>query len=231
MFSFFKKKPKMPTVSDKVWISEQAKWKGFIADIQLLLEQKTESYTVSNDSSVLDSTIFGQKPKVCIFYYFENTLEELENSLGRYNLPLVTLERSSSSSSIVAIPAIELEHSMRLQNSLKDYLNKNHCTLIFAEHYPLLSKEQPVLERIASLSDTDLKVCFYMSLDEPLMKKFGSDRIIELMKKMGMQEDEAIEHSMISSALSNAQKKLDAKVQTDAKSSSAEEWFKRNVKD
>ncbi len=50
---------------------------------------------------------------------------------------------------------------------------------------------------------------FYLSLDDDLMRIFGSDKIKGLMTKMGMKEDEPIEHKMISNAIAKAQKKVE----------------------
>ena len=50
---------------------------------------------------------------------------------------------------------------------------------------------------------------FYVSLEDDLMRMFGSDRIAGLMDKMGFQEGEMIEHSMISNSIERAQKKVE----------------------
>jgi len=51
---------------------------------------------------------------------------------------------------------------------------------------------------------------FYLSLEDDLMRIFGSDRISPLMEKLGMQEGEAIEHGLVTRAIENAQKKVEA---------------------
>jgi preprotein translocase subunit SecA len=50
---------------------------------------------------------------------------------------------------------------------------------------------------------------FYLSLEDDLMRIFGGDRITSLMERMGMKEDEVIEHSMLSKAIENAQKRVE----------------------
>ena len=50
---------------------------------------------------------------------------------------------------------------------------------------------------------------FYVSLEDDLMRMFGSERIAAVMDKMGFQEGEMIEHSMISSSIERAQKKVE----------------------
>ncbi len=50
---------------------------------------------------------------------------------------------------------------------------------------------------------------FYLSLEDDLLRIFGSDRIAGIMEKLGMTEDEPIEHTMISRAIENAQRKVE----------------------
>ncbi len=51
---------------------------------------------------------------------------------------------------------------------------------------------------------------FYLSLEDNLMRIFASDRVSGLMKKLGMQEGEAIEHPWVTKAIENAQRKVEA---------------------
>ena len=51
---------------------------------------------------------------------------------------------------------------------------------------------------------------FYLSLEDDLMRIFGSDRISGLMGRLGMEEDIPIENRMVSKAIENAQKRVEA---------------------
>jgi len=51
---------------------------------------------------------------------------------------------------------------------------------------------------------------FYLSLEDDLLRIFGSDRISGIMDRLGMEEDEPIEHSMITRAIENAQRKVES---------------------
>ena len=50
---------------------------------------------------------------------------------------------------------------------------------------------------------------FYVSLEDDLMRMFGSERIASVMDRMGFQEGEMIEHNMISNSIERAQKKVE----------------------
>jgi preprotein translocase subunit SecA len=50
---------------------------------------------------------------------------------------------------------------------------------------------------------------FYLSLEDDLLRIFGSERISGIMEKLGMEEGQPIEHSMITKAIENAQRKVE----------------------
>ncbi|XOQ25892.1 MAG: preprotein translocase subunit SecA [Mitsuokella multacida] len=52
---------------------------------------------------------------------------------------------------------------------------------------------------------------FYLSLEDDLLRLFASDRISGIMDKLGMNEDEPIEHKLITNSIEHAQKKVEAR--------------------
>lgn len=52
---------------------------------------------------------------------------------------------------------------------------------------------------------------FYLSLEDDLMRIFAGDRVVGMMRAMGLKEDEAIEHKMVSRSIENAQRKVEAR--------------------
>ena len=51
---------------------------------------------------------------------------------------------------------------------------------------------------------------FYISLEDDLMRLFGSEKLMTMFKSLGVAENEQIEHKMLSSAIEKAQKKIEA---------------------
>ncbi len=51
---------------------------------------------------------------------------------------------------------------------------------------------------------------FYLSLEDDLMRLFGSDRIAGIMEKLGVQEGEVIEHGLVTRAIERAQRRVEA---------------------
>ena len=52
---------------------------------------------------------------------------------------------------------------------------------------------------------------FYLSLEDPLMRLFASDRVKNMMRSLGMEQGEAIEHRMVTNAIVKAQRKVEGR--------------------
>ena len=52
---------------------------------------------------------------------------------------------------------------------------------------------------------------FYISLEDDLMRLFGSERVLGLVETLGLEEDQPIEHGMLTRGIENAQKKVEAR--------------------
>ena len=97
---------------------------------------------------------------------------------------------------------------------------------IFVEHHPLISREQTLFEKLQLKEAPTLS-----SLDESIFSLFGGERLINMMNRLGMENDEIIGHAMITKAIQNAQRKISAKVIHEKPANSQEEWIKLNLKD
>jgi hypothetical protein len=112
-------------------------------------------------------------------------------------------------------------HLMLAQNLTKS--NIVNQMLIFVEHYPLRKMEQHLFLQLNLQEAVILS-----SLDEPFFKNFGGEKLIELMKRMGMKENEEVSHSMVTKSIQRAQEKIADKIATDRKAISQREWFELN---
>lgn len=114
------------------------------------------------------------------------------------------------------------ERNIEEEILLADRLSLNHHDndFIFVEHHPLQAEEHRIADKFAKKEITVLS-----SLTEPIFKLFGADRIINLMKQMGMNEDEMLEHDMISNSIMKAQEKIAAKSTFNASAKSQGEWL------
>ena len=100
-----------------------------------------------------------------------------------------------------------------------------HKIPVFAEHYPLHSKEMGLIKNWQQK-----EILVYSAIDEPLFKHFGSDKIIPMMKMLGMKEEASIEHTMVSKSIIKGQDKIAGKVSFEIPANSQAEWMEKNLK-
>jgi len=55
---------------------------------------------------------------------------------------------------------------------------------------------------------------FYLSLEDDLLRIFGAEKISSIMDRIGIEENQPIEHRMISKAIENAQKRVEGRTST-----------------
>ena len=109
----------------------------------------------------------------------------------------------------------KLVHSAMLQNKIP----------VFAEHYPLHEKELALVAHWPVQ-----KIAVYSAMDEPLFTHLGSEKMLPLMKLLGMKEDEVIEHSFVSKSIIKGQAKIAAAVTLEQPANSQGEWLEKNFK-
>lgn len=71
------------------------------------------------------------------------------------------------------------------------------------------SRRRQTVERSCRTSGDPGSSQFYVSLEDNLMRLFGSERIAKMMDKMGHKDGDVIQHSMISRSIERAQKKVE----------------------
>jgi hypothetical protein len=98
--------------------------------------------------------------------------------------------------------------------------NMEGRTIFFLEHHLLFTPEQELIQNLKPE-----KAIFFNSLEDPLLRLFGSDRVRKVMERMGLQEDEVIEATMISKSLSNAQKRNDTKLDLSQLTPEEHKWY------
>ncbi len=100
-----------------------------------------------------------------------------------------------------------------------------HKKAVFTEHHPLHGKE---LELVQHWPEQPIIV--YSAMDEPLFVHFGSEKMLGLMKLLGMKEDEVIEHSLVTKSIIKGQDKIAGMVELEQSAQSQKEWLEKNLK-
>jgi hypothetical protein len=103
-------------------------------------------------------------------------------------------------------------------------LQLHGAPILLVEHHPMRSKEEEFVQKMGLKEAT-----IYYSLDEAFFKRFGGDKVVHLMQAMGMNDNESIQHSMVTKAIENAQEKIENKMIVEQSARSQQEWMDRNI--
>jgi preprotein translocase subunit SecA len=211
LFSFLKSEK--TTYIDRVWKTKLMAWRGMITD-------------------ALTAITKNEVP--IVFTYFENEQSEILTFLTEKKVPYYQLSaefagEAAQQEKVVFVCDASFIQSSTLMNLLKGWQTGGKVSFLFAGHYPLPSKEDLNIKKL-NTSFPQCPIIFYSSLDEPAFKIFGTDKISNLMERMGMKEDEVIEHAMVGSAMKRAREKVESGVTSEIVAQSEEEWYAKNVK-
>ena len=114
----------------------------------------------------------------------------------------------------------------RIVEATRSQRHLPNCYPVFLEHYPLAEKE---ITYASTWNQQSLLV--FSSMDEALFKHFGSEKMIPVMKMMGMKANEPIEHELVTKSIASSQEKIAAQTGgVDLGGHSQEAWLKNNLK-
>jgi hypothetical protein len=210
MFSFFKKsKPSIP-YTDKVWKKAEYARKGILMMAMMRLQQNKPCLLVN---------------------FFDSETDKLTEVMLEHKLDFTWLDDSVATSAVGS--SLYLGSASNLsKTSISGFLKMNVAQFageaLFSGHYPMHAVEYAALQSLTDAGFT--KFVFCLSFDDPLLKAFGSQNILPLLEKLGLEEQEAIEHAMVTKSIQRAREKVEEKVVREVHAKSPEEWFALNVK-
>lgn len=205
MFSFLKKSTQFSHV-DKVWKTRQASLRGMI----------TESMKV-----------VAKAGKPIIISWFEDRHQSLMNFLTHHKVPHIVMDEyfeMNEDTSIYILQAGLVAASLHA-----DSLKGRQKTILADGHYPLVEYQNKIVERLGT-GESKTPVLYCISLEDPLLKSLGSENIIPLLEKLGLDENECLDHPMIQKAIDRALEKISNVVISEARTNNESEWFIKNVK-
>lgn len=210
MFSFFKKNSPSPQYTDKVWKRSQYARKGMLMMAMMKFQQGKPSIIIS---------------------FFKSEMDELIADMHNYQLDYVLLNESTALDLIK--PVIYFLHTDDIKKVSVSVFLKHNVTSFSNEvyspsHYPINNIESDLLNLLAA--DGYKKFTFCLSFEDPLLKMFASENLLPLLEKLGLEEEEAIEHAMVTQSIKRARQKLDDSITQEKKATSPKEWFELNVK-
>jgi len=99
--------------------------------------------------------------------------------------------------------------------------------IIVGERHPLPSVDDR-LEEFADELPCSCRFSHHVSLEDAVIRVFAGDWISNVLKQLGMKEDEAIESQMVSRRIRQAQQKLEGRAFGNLDAESATEWLEKN---
>jgi len=212
--------------ADLVFLTQTEKYDAIIEDIEDCAErgQPVLVGTTSVETSEYLSGLLKRKDiahEVLNAKQHEREANIIENA-GRPGAVTIATNMAGRGTDIVLGGSIEAELAAMItadddaRGSARTDWDKRHDTVLAAGGLHIIGTERHESRRI----DNQLRgrsgrqgdpgsTRFYLSLEDSLMRIFASERVGNLMQKLGMQEGEAIEHPWVTKAIENAQRKVE----------------------
>ena len=218
-------------LNDLVFLSQEEKFEAVIDDINEIVE-KGAPVLVGTASVETSELLSGMLNKAKIKHSVLNAKQhELEANIivnaGRPGAVTIATNMAGRGTDIVLGGNIEAElkelkekgkDSGKKVAEIKADWTERHAKVIEAGGLHIVATERHESRRIdnqlrgRSGRQGDPGVSrFYLSLEDPLMRLFASDRVKNLMRSMGMEHGEAIEHRMVTNAIVKAQRKVEGR--------------------
>lgn len=208
----FKREPATPEVTERVWLTEAAKFRAVHREVSELARTHAAVAVVAHFPDTLDAFLnVTASPGVAV--------EPTRRIKGS---ELAALARRPEGSRVLAAIASGLEFDPLPQPAT----GARPVALLLLERHPLRAKDDVVRDFAAGVGG-DLRV--HVSVEDALLKAFSGEKTLQLLRQLGMNEQDAIEHPMIARAIQGAQKKFAQAATGDRAARSMAEWLRMNV--
>lgn len=211
---------------DLVYLNQEDKYQAIIEDVRDCVARKQPVLvgTASIEASELLSRLLkksGIKHQVLNAKFHEKEAQIIAEA-GRPGAVTIATNMAGRGTDIVLggsvasdLAAVPEQDEQKRQSIQKDW-NTRHETVVAAGGLRIIGSERHESRRI----DNQLRgrsgrqgdpgsTRFYLSLEDNLMRIFASERVANMMRRLGMKPGEPIEHNLVTKAIENAQRKLE----------------------
>ena len=213
--------------ADLIYLTQQDKYQAIIEDVRDCVERKQPVLvgTASIEASELLSELLNKahiKHQVLNAKFHEKEAQIIAEA-GRPSAVTIATNMAgrgtdivlggSTSSELAALPADASDaekHVIRnsWQHRHEDVLAAGGLRIIGSERHESRRIDNQLRGRAGRQGDAGSSR-FYLSLEDNLMRIFASERVASMMRRLGMKPGEPIEHSLVTKAIENAQRKLE----------------------
>ena len=196
---------------DEIYRTKVEKYNAIINQIKdcLKIKQPVLVGTISIENSEYLSEILKKEKIKHNVLNAKNHEQEAEIVQNAGTLGSVTIATNMAGRGTdIQLGGFELsENNLKLKNNV---LNAGGLFIIGTERHESRRIDNQLRGRAGRQGDAGASK-FYLSLEDDLMRIFGSDKLDTILQKLGLEEGESIQHPWISKALERAQKKVEGR--------------------
>lgn len=211
---FGKKASPVTELQDRVYLTKDESLAAFVTDVK--------------ESLLLSDAIF-------LIAFFYDRFEELRDELEHSQLPFRFYDKlharfetvnavGNAAVKTLLLPA-EILESLPYQSGSEE--KQGEIVIMVSGHHPL-PQHDDMITKFARALRRQSSIVYYQSFDDQLLKQFGSERLKDIIQKMGLKPGEVISHTMINTSIRRVQERIAEKVKSPQPALSEEEWFKMN---
>lgn len=211
---------------DKVYLSAQEKFEAIVEDIRDVQATTQQPILVGTASIEVSELIATELSKAKIKHEVLNAKNhareaEIIEQAGRPMAVTIATNMAGRGTDIVLGGNLEAElrdvEDENEQVAIKQTWKARHQQVLDAGGLYVIGTERHESRRVdnqlrgrSGRQGDPGKTRFYLSLEDSLMRIFASPRMAGLMQKLGLERGEAIEHSWVTRAIENAQRKVES---------------------
>ena len=196
---------------DEIYRTKKEKYDAIINQIRTCLEKKQPVLvgTISIENSEYLSRLLKKENIIHNVLNAKNHAQEAEIVQNAGTIGSVTIATNMAGRGTdIQLGGFELtEKQIALKN---DVLNSGGLFIIGTERHESRRIDNQLRGRSGRQGDSGASK-FYLSLEDDLMRIFGSDKLDTILQRLGLEEGESIQHPWISKALERAQKKVEGR--------------------
>lgn len=213
--------------ADLVYLGQEDKYQAIIEDIQDCVARKQPVLvgTASIEASELLSNLLNKvkvKHQVLNAKFHEKEAQIIAEA-GRPGVVTIATNMAGRGTDIVLGGNLKADLALLPDTATEaerqaacDEWKRRHDAVIKAGGLRIIGSERHESRRIdnqlrgrAGRQGDPGSSCFYLSLEDNLMRIFASDRVAGMLRRFGMKPGEPIEHRLVTKAIENAQRKLE----------------------
>ncbi|HKB36444.1 MAG TPA: hypothetical protein VKD72_08325 [Gemmataceae bacterium] len=214
LFGWFRRKPSVVLLNDKIWLTTAAKLNG----VREAIRERV-----------------GQDAVVVVAAHFPASLREVRKHLETTGLSVSLAEGRDAGKQLfelarrgdTTIVAALVETLAGLTPPEAVGGEPFRVRFVVGERHLLRTKDDAFLPFAERLTPPG-RIGFHLSLEDPVLRLFAGDWVGDVLRRLGMQESDAVESRMIARRIRAAQNKIAKLAVLDRPADSAEEWVRLN---